>query len=237
MKTLVGCALAALLGTATVGRSETCVSDTFDRPYPGAFGVETRLADVPSPRFPGLWQEGRIDGYFYRIWSNDEAVLQPDATAPAWTISVTCDGADMPCRQSITGSPPDGAMRIADDLASCLSDPDFTGRAPDQPARNTSPQPDQAQGDGTVVAGSTDGTPPPQANPAACGLAKLPDGATGLTLQWLLVEAGADPGPLDGVPGRRTYRALVAVLGEPAAQLGEAEAISALDAALCKEGQ
>lgn len=217
----------ASLGLATAAHAETCVSATLDRPFPGASEVETRYADIPSPRFPGIWQEGRINGYFYRIWSNEEAVLQPGPRDPAWTISVICDTPDAPCREDREGTPPPEASDIAKALALCLTDLGFAG---DTGA--SAPEPTPAP---TAEAPATEtGEPPNQApDPGPCGLAKVENGPSGLTLQRLLVEAGADPGPLDGLPGELTRRALVEVIGASAEGLTEAEAITALDRALC----
>ncbi len=245
----VACSLVAMLGFATAAVAETCVSETFSRPFPGATGSQTRHADVPSPRFPGIWQEGWIDGFFYRIWSNEEAVLQPEASRPAWTISVVCDGGGKACRKAIDGTPPVPALEIADDLGRCLSDAGYAGRRAENAEATalaeggvTSGEAAGPEGtDGTLTvagqgadksatAGETDGS---TTETAACGLATLPDGPNGLTLQRLLLEAGANPGPLDGFVGARTRRALEQVLGASAANLAEPDAISALDNALC----
>jgi len=130
MRRFTACFLLAVGGLATTASAATCVSNTFDRPFPGATEVETRHADVPSSRFPGLWQQGHIDGFVYRIWSNEDAVLQSGGAAPTWTILVTCGGSETECRQTVDGAPPAAALTVADELALCLSDPDYAGRPP-----------------------------------------------------------------------------------------------------------
>jgi len=210
-----GIALALML-CGRQAAAEPCVGPAFDRPFPGATEVVSRYADVPSANFPGLWQEGRINGLAYALYANGEALLQDSATNPAWSISVTCqDGAER-CAQVTTGQPPAAAGGVAAALAECLTGPVLTG--PDAPA---APQPPAA--------------PPPPAPVAAqpCGLAKLPPDAPVITLQRLLVEAGADPGPINGRPGKQTGKALLQVLGRAARTLTVEQAIAALDAQLC----
>lgn len=233
MTRLVASFLLAMSGIVSSAGAETCVSDTFDRPYPGATEVATRHVDVPSSRFPAIWQEGRIDGFYYRVWSHEDAVLQSDRTAPEWAILVTCKAGETQCRRMVEGTAPAGAVRVADELASCLTNPAFAGRLPEATEDFSAPNVEEATQDDTPEPDETD-VPPD--DPASCGLADLPEGPPGLTLQRLLVKAGADPGPLDGIAGRKTYRALAEVLGETLApQLREAEAIEALDKALCDD--
>lgn len=226
----------------TAAHSETCVSDTFDRPLPDATTVETRHADVPSPRFPGIWQEGQVDGFFYRIWSNEVAVLQSNRRSPLWTISVTCDGTDKACSQTVDGVPTPEALQTAGRLGKCLTDASFSGKIIETQSAQEALVPEEPVApDVTTSALPAIDAPvaPPSdvTDPPPCGLASLPDGETGITLQRLLVAAGADPGPLDGLVGQRTYRALADVLGEDAAQLAQSDAIQALDQFLCAPSQ
>ncbi|TDL90488.1 hypothetical protein [Meridianimarinicoccus aquatilis] len=71
--------------------------------------------------------------------------------------------------------------------------------------------------------------------PADCGLQLVQEGPPVLTLQRLLVIAEQDPGPLDGLMGRRTGAALVAYLGPDAADLSIEEAIRQVDLELCNQ--
>ncbi|MDP2520885.1 peptidoglycan-binding domain-containing protein [Shimia thalassica] len=207
------------------------MSRTFDRPFPDAVNVTTRYADVPSPRFPGLWQEGWIAGSFYRIWSNNEAVLQAGPRDPEWTIEIKCGDDLGQCMESREGPVPQDAGLIARDLAACLVDAEFSGREP-EPVVESIPVFDVGT---SFTSETTIDAAEEMLPPLPCGLQKIPEGSVGLTLQRLLIEAGGDPGPLDGFPGARTRRALVDVLGVSAAGLSETEAIKALDRHLCNE--
>jgi hypothetical protein len=71
--------------------------------------------------------------------------------------------------------------------------------------------------------------------PRTCGLQAVPDGPPVLTLQRLLWLAGQNPGPPDGIMGRQTRRALVALLGPGAEDLPTDEAIRQVDLELCYE--
>lgn len=217
--------------------------------------VETRHVDVPSPNFPGLWQEGFILGYFYQIFANDEAVLAQAKSEPDWSISITC--MDEICHRVIVGRPDEGTANIADLLASCLRDPNLSTEAIEkelslseqatskegqthaltQPllasgAEGNSEAVEQEAGENnTALTHAEDieiATTPP------CGLAVIPEGTPGLTVQRLLVLAGADPGPIDGIPGRMTRAALREVLGKSQSVLSLRKMIFELDALLCR---
>lgn len=228
----LGLGLLAGIMATTQGAAEPCVGDSFDRPFPGATSVETRFADIPSPNFPGLWQEGRIDGYPYRIYANGEASLQDGGSDPLWSIDVLCPGDSDNCTQSVTGTPPEVALGIATRLGLCFV-------APDRAAVPVAPPPAPPPVTVTPEAAPSE---PPVAAPtvtapkvtAPCGLAALPEGEPGITLQLLLVAAGGDPGPIDGLPGALTRDALGQILGPEAEGLTAEAAIAALDAFLCK---
>ncbi|WP_298860699.1 hypothetical protein [uncultured Sulfitobacter sp.] len=185
--------------------ADPCVLATFDKPLQGANNVVTRHADVPSSQFPGLWQEGVLEGYFYAVYGNGEGTVAAARTAPAWEIRISCAAGQFECAFTEDGTPPKAANRVAGVVAQCLK-----GKA--------SPK------DEPVI-------PEPI---VPCGLATLEDGSDGKLLQQLLVIAGADPGPLDGFVGNDTRKALAEVLGASSASLGTAEALTALDAFLCK---
>lgn len=204
IKHVLGTTLFVLCGVSSAV-AEPCVSATFDVPLPGAIDVVTRHADVPSPQFPGLWQEGRLEGYFYTLYANGEAVLKSRRNAPAWEFKVVCDAEQVDCSISVNGLPPDDAKPLADVLALCLQ-----GR----PLIAEEPQ---------------------QAEPEApCGLATVEDGPEGMVLQRLLVAAGADPGPVDGFVGNGTRKAIAEILGESSRGLAIDDAIVALDLLMCE---
>ncbi|MHA6327059.1 hypothetical protein [Roseivivax sp. CAU 1753] len=195
----------------------------------------TRYADVPSPRFPGLWQEGRINGDRYFLYANGEATLENGGAEPDWSITVLCDLEARTCTETAEGSPPEAAFLVANLMGQCFVAPDnlktpaITAPGPALVAPATegwdvTPKP------GEPVAETTD----PEPTSAACGLAAVPDEDPGTTLQLLLVEADVDPGPIDGLPGRNTRQALVQVLGESAEDLELEAAVAALNAFLCR---
>lgn len=66
-----------------------------------------------------------------------------------------------------------------------------------------------------------------------CGLEAIPECPKMLTLQRLLVEAGQNPGVLDGQIGPRTLAALAEVWPDRTGRLNVDEAIEYVDAYLC----
>lgn len=197
MKQLLCAIPLAVLTSTHIAQADPCVGATFETPLEGAVNVKTRHADVPSPQFPGLWQEGTLNGYFYAIFANGEAVVKPARNARDWALKVTCKTGQPDCTTDKTGSPPPEAVAVATRLRQCL--------------RADVPKPPKAP----------------------CGLQTIPAGPEGKTLQNLLVAAGQDPGPVDGILGAKTFGALVAVLGPDARALAIADAIAAMDAHLC----
>lgn len=193
--------------------AEPCVTATFDVPLWGAENVVTKQVDVPSPQFPGLWQEGSIDGFFYTLYANSEGILRPSRNSTEWQIAIKCEIGSENCAMTETGSPSVDGMQTAARIAACL-------RGEVMPAPEETPAP------------AIEIAPAP---PELCGKAAIPDGAAGITLQRLLVLAGGDPGPIDGYPGELTQTALVAVLGKDARTLDIAKAVAAMDDYLCKQ--
>ncbi|WP_042244980.1 hypothetical protein [Paracoccus sp. PAMC 22219] len=107
------------LAWPTWSAAAPCVGPALDRPLPGAQDVRQVSADVPTARFPGLWQQGRVDGLVYRIFGDGTAVLSDDLGAPRWQIRVDC--AEPTCRTAETGAPDAGADRVAAALGRCLT--------------------------------------------------------------------------------------------------------------------
>ena len=162
-----------------------------------------------------------IDGAFYTIFANGEALVQSNRSAPDWAITVTCDAASATCTRSQEGAVPQEAQQTALLLEQCLLRPeiaDIGGQDIPSPEMTAAPA----------------ATPTTQAAPPeTCGLAALPQGEPGITLQRLLARAGADPGPIDGFPGKRTQAAVVQILGPSGATMPLTETIAALDHVLC----
>lgn len=198
-----------------VAVAEPCVTETFDRPVPGATNVVTRHVDVPSPQFPGLWQEGEIEGYFYAIYANGEGSVQPSRTLPEWSITFSCDVITETCTRARQGGlPPAGADRVTDILEQCFF--------PRKAAQEQSLRPPGVE------------EPAVEPAPPTCGAVALPQGEPGITLQRLLVLVGADPGPIDGYPGQRTRDAMVQILGLQSTNMSIVDAINALNTLLCE---
>lgn len=212
MKTAFHSVLLAGFIHANGAVAEPCVTATFDRPVPGASDVVTRQVDVPSPQFPGLWQEGNLDGFFYALYANGEGLLQPSRTSETWQISIRCDDSAARCDLDEVGDPSPEAVKTAQFLGECLLQSDPT--------------------DAVVVEATTETEPSPEALP--CGLEAIPTGGIGITLQRLINAAGGDPGPIDGFPGELTRTALVGILGDEALSMDDATAVAALDALLCQ---
>ncbi|WP_417272647.1 hypothetical protein [Celeribacter halophilus] len=257
---LLACALPVLPAFA-----QTCVGAGFDIPLPGATAVETRHVDIPSPTYPGIWQEGTVRNFFYRIYANGEAALSPSASNSDWEITVLCDAGT--CQKSVTGTAPQAALDTADLLEACLlggdaaqqllaAEPDGTAPPPDgtvpalvqdNPPESPTPAPQAPLSEDSttpdtvapepspqIIEETAPVTPVPVKDTAPCGLAAIPEGPPGITLQRLLVEAGENPGPLDGIPGRRTRTALQNLFGAQSVNMDTAEAITALDNLLCQ---
>ncbi|MFW2589982.1 peptidoglycan-binding domain-containing protein [Sagittula sp. SSi028] len=245
----------ALTGIVMAGQAgaEPCVGAAFDLPFPGATGVQTRRADVPSPRFPGLWQEGRINGHAYVLYANGEATIEEGAEEPAWSVFVQCDLEAATCDVTQEGDPPANMREVGEMMGRCFVAPDevrvLPPPAPDpvqvapptegwalaptteeDDATNNTVEPEVAAPEPTV---QPEPEPETQPEPAPCGLTTVGDAEPGRALQLLLVDAGADPGPIDGLPGRKTRDALAQVLGEEARALEIPQALDALDALLC----
>ena len=63
---------------------------------------------------------------------------------------------------------------------------------------------------------------------------KIPDGGKVATLQRLLVEAGTDPGPVDGFIGPATLNALASIWKSPDTALDLDKAANALREIICE---
>ncbi|WP_282603262.1 hypothetical protein [Paracoccus sp. PARArs4] len=276
-------AAAILLVWAGPALSEPCVGPNFDRPLPGASNVERRTSDVPTARYPGIWQEGRVAGFAYQLASDLSAVLSDSLDAPSWQIAIEC-GNDGGCTRSGDAAP-DAAIPVADALQRCLlgqevaaadfaiptargiaglpedagvTDPEraidsvagIATAAGIESAANAPSSTAPAPNDDPERPAAVRDVPAPEAQPdpalvdlgpsvqpdRECRLQLITPGtSTVQTLQRLLIEAGQDPGPDDGVMGQRTRTALVQALDPNAAELSIEGAIRALNAKLCQE--
>lgn len=100
-----------------------CVTDAFDKPFPGAQNVVTKHADVPASQFPGLWQEGTLDGAYYVLYANGEGVLQSSAEDPTWSIAFDCSLGEKTCPRKLVGTPPSTAADLVTKLELCIKPP------------------------------------------------------------------------------------------------------------------
>ncbi|APX24097.1 MAG: hypothetical protein CML50_12880 [Rhodobacteraceae bacterium] len=245
---------AALLILATLplpcfGQQAPCVGSGFDLPLPGASAVERRSADVPSARYAGIWQEGRVAGYVYQLSSDLSAMLAPTRNAPDWQITVMCDATEDRCDQTRVGAVPDAALPVADMLGQCLLGRDVSapaaqggamlGLPPDAGVTDTDRIVDSnaalATGAGAEGArGGGSGVSPERAQQCA-EAAAMGTAAPVQALQTLLAAGGFDPGPADGVMGARTRSAMVEALGPSADDLSARNAFAALSGRLCGE--
>ena len=223
MKTLL-----AILGLAVASPAfaavTPCIGPALDLPLPGSQDARQVSADVPSAQFPGLWQQGTVDGLIYRIFGDGTAVLSDDLGAPQWQLRIDCSTSA--CRSETTGIPERGADRIAAVLARCLSGQQVTESelrrdAPDFPTGIPGQLPDQGRALGSAAALAAAAGATPSLTPAApaepayrCRSdASLLGETPAQTLQRLLKAVGHDPGPDDGVLGARSRAALRAALG------------------------
>ncbi|WP_108258743.1 hypothetical protein [Mangrovicoccus ximenensis] len=122
-----GLAVCGALALPVPVLAEPCVGPGFDRPLPGAVQSEQRFRDVPTARFPGIWQEGRIAGFSYQIASDLSAFVAPGFEAPEWQVVVLCDADAAGCEQRRTGDVPPGALPVAEMLGRCLLGEDLSG--------------------------------------------------------------------------------------------------------------
>jgi hypothetical protein len=207
-----------LFGVVMYGRetlANPCISSSFDVPLPGAVDVIVSYADVPSPLFPGVWQEGVINGLPYAIYSNGEGYLKPSLSSEDWHMSFSC-GRDS-CTTTLVGSPPKEAVEQLEELTSCV-----LGKAP---ARK------DISGRKSIASYESINEPIEEASTEDqenCPLNDDRRDVDGFQLQRLLVEAGSDPGPIDGTVGKLTRKALIEVLGSSAAEMNLGQAINAL---------
>lgn len=215
-----------------------CVSETFDQPFPGATDVQSHVSDVPSSRFPAFWQSGRFDGYSYRLFSNGEGHLKATNATSDWGIDIMCDAASGACDLKSNGTPPEGAVLVANLLGRCLTGADLGVADGVQPT--DTPNADAAESNATPAAeeaGSTENPPEPSDDPAIadnpCGRAVVNETTDIATLQALLVLAGSDPGPADGFLGPQTFKAMDDFIEDSGWDTSIPDMIDLLDGVLC----
>lgn len=231
MANLGGVALTFCIA-ASAAHAVTCVGSDFTSPFPGASNVTTHLVDVPSPRFPGLWQEGTKDGYFYMLFANGDAILTAGQNS-TWLISYSCDAGLGECAALFEGTPPDGAMQVAEQLKQCLLEGEVSIPVVEPEAAPVEAAPVEEEPANSLSEEPV--SPAPFEETEACSVETIDDENPTHKLQRMLVLAGADPGAVDGIPGAMTNNALTSVLGEAADQLSTEDAITALQDLVCSD--
>ncbi len=216
MKRVLYC-LVAFLACAGHALAAPCVGPGLDQPYPDAENVRFHHVDLPSSRFPGFWQTGVLGDAKYAIFSNGDVELRPVDTLEDWTVSVTCDARSNDCARQTKGEPPSSALAKSTALRACLAGEEV---AP-------------SEADVVVVAAVQAEPEPVVTKPEPCGLATLSVETAGEKIQSLLSLAGFDPGPVDGIIGNKTTRALLAALGDSATGLPEDTLLRQLDQLVC----
>lgn len=225
MKRLSVYSLIAFSCLSSTAMSAPCTTEAFDRPFPGAMDVVSRVADVPSVRFPAFWQEGTIGAYPYKIFSNGEGRLQSARRHPDWIIGLVCDEV---CDVTTQGTPPENAVKIVAVIGECLLGADIT-------------EDDVATAQSLVsVAQAVQPTAPqPVAVPSnpevsVCTPPLVSEVSEAATFQRLLVIAGQDPGPVDGFLGPRTFLAFENIIDETATAISTTDAIKLVEDFICE---
>ncbi|WP_342069015.1 peptidoglycan-binding domain-containing protein [Yoonia algicola] len=205
-----------------------CVSNTFDRPLPGATSVVSHVSDVPSAQFPAFWQDGVVNGYAYTIFASAEGTLRPTDAFQDWEIKITCDVSAQTCEMSRVGIPPEDAEIVSRSIGQCLLGAEVEAVAP-VPVAAAVPATDPIN---AAVAPETVGTSAKTAK-VVCRAASVEETDDVAALQRLLVIAGENPGQVDGVLGPKSISAIEAFSPGSSANRTVPELISLLETYLC----
>lgn len=211
-----------LVAAAAPALGQACVSSTFDRSVPGAQNVVSHISDVPSVQFPAFWQEGTLDSYRYRIFSNGDGVVTSADRNAEWRIAFSCAKNAESCTYQTKGTPPETADGVSKRLGACLRGRDIASTPKPVDESMVLEEPEvlatlEAQEDGVV----------------ACGKALVDELTDAATLQRLLKMAGADPGPIDGFLGPKSFAAMDAFVEDAGWGTSILDTIKLLDEHLC----
>jgi hypothetical protein len=219
MKPIASACVATLCASASVAVAEPCVSATFERPLPNATRVVTHVSDVPSAQFPVFWQEGILEGFRFKILASREGTVRPIDNREDWVVSITCHSSDLTCELSMKGAPPQTAVTVANKIGQCLVGAQLDGET-------TGPPPPGASALETLSGTS-------QTERPTCGSAAIDEVSDIAIMQRLLIMAGEDPGPVDGVLGALTFSAMEAFAAGVDRNTSISDVIALLDARLC----
>ena len=211
---------------AAPATAEPCVSATFDSPFPDATGVEAFVADVPSARFPAFWQTGFVDGFRYRLFSNNEGDIQPSDPNQNWAITFACSGVRQTCDMTVDGDAPSDAREIAEALGQCMLGREISDNAPAPPTAEVAATETVEALPANVVPSET-----------ACGTAVVTEATDIATLQRLLILLGEDPGPVDGFLGPATFAAMEAFVEDANWDTSIMDVIALLDNLHCERSE
>lgn len=215
--------------TASSLRAAPCVSDTFDRPLPGAMSVVSHVSDVPSAQFPAFWQDGVVNGYAYTIFASAEGTLRPTDAFQDWEMTLTCDASAQTCEMSRVGIPPEDAEIVARSIGQCLLGAEVETAAPVPVAALAVPAADPVN---AAVAPDPIGTGATTAK-VVCRAASVVETNDVAALQRLLLIAGENPGQVDGVLGPKSLAAIEAFSPGASANRTVPEVIALLETYLC----
>ncbi|MEJ6399117.1 hypothetical protein [Yoonia sp. 208BN28-4] len=229
MNRTVYTAIAFALVSATQAAAAPCVSPTFDVPLPGATDVTSHVTDLPSSAFPAFWQEGRLDGYEYRIFANASGVLQGERDGQPWRIEVSCDANDKTCSQTEIGPAPAPAMQVAERIGQCLVPPPPVAEVADEAQNEEQPTPVskvEPAAPQVVAPAETEAV-------VECGIALVNEATEIATMQRLLLLLREDPGPVDGFLGPQTFAAMAPFIDNPGWSTPISDAVTVLSEKHC----
>ncbi len=204
--------VAAICTLGTTSVAEPCVSDTFERPFPEATSVVSHVSDVPSVQFPVFWQEGILQGFRYKILASGEGIVRPINPQESWVVSIACDALRLVCDYSIEGPVPQAAIKVSNSVGQCLVGVEHLD------AETTSLEASQVT---------------PETSRPTCGSASIDEVNQVAAMQRLLVIAGEDPGPVDGLLGARTFSAMEPFVQGADWNTSISDMIALLDSRLC----
>jgi hypothetical protein len=157
-------------------------------------------------------------------------VPAPPATKPA-TPAIVAKPADMPPGGKAATSAPAAVSPDRPLPATSAATPATAQSLAAKPAAKTASPPTLKPSQPSIEVAPA----PAQPKPArSCPAPSSKDaGSTMRAIQRLLLSTGADPGPIDGVRGKRTVLALEATLGTEIAKLDPVSVLIALTAMMC----
>jgi hypothetical protein len=100
-----------------------CVGTDLATALPKATEVAQNTLDVPAARFSGIWQQGQLNGFAYRIFPDLTAIVFDERANAGWRIDLICTEAAR-CQQTVVGTAPEAARAAAKAIGECLVPPE-----------------------------------------------------------------------------------------------------------------